>query len=307
MERGLVEPVVIVDLVPLQIGLHLRQVDGQPELGQRLLALRLRHIQQLISVFLIIGPGQVLDVLTLVSVLREGHRVLPPDDLEIPGFNGVGELIDLVARVVHVKLPRHVGAARRQHAGQGVSQHAAPGIAHVHGARGVGGDEFHHDLLPLQVVGGAVAGTLALHRLADGSVPAVVETEVQKARSRNLRGGKVAPRQVHVVQQCLGDITGRLPQRLGGRQGKRGGEIAVGGVLGDLHRGGLHLRLGQRPVRHCRLIGGHGQRRRLVLRVLYHVDHIVPSFVNEEFRMRNFGVRQSRTDSNCHLRRHRNS
>ena len=37
------------------------------------------------------------------------------------------------------------------------------------------------------------------------------------------------------------------------------------------------------------------------------VDHIVPSFVNEEFRMRNFGVRQSRTDSNCHLRRHRNS
>ena len=231
MERGLVEPVVIVDLVPLQIGLHLRQVDGQPELGQRLLALRLRHIQQLISVFLIIGPGQVLDVLTLVSVLREGHRVLPPDDLEIPGFNGVGELIDLVARVVHVKLPRHVGAARRQHAGQGVSQHAAPGIAHVHGARGVGGDEFHHDLLPLQVVGGAVAGTLALHRLADGSVPAVVETEVQKARSRNLRGGKVAPRQVHVVQQCLGDITGRLPQRLGGRQGKRGGEIAVAQTL----------------------------------------------------------------------------
>lgn len=75
----------------------------------------------------------------------------------------------------------------------------------------------------------------------------------------------------------------------------------------DTANGGLHLRLGQRPVRHCRLIGGHGQRRRLVLRVLYHVDHIVPSFVNEEFRMRNFGVRQSRTDSNCHLRRHRNS
>ena len=177
----------------------------------------------------------------------------------------------------------------------------------MHGAGGIGGDELHHDLLPLQLAVGAVIGSLRLHRLADAGVPAVIEAEVQKARPGDLRRGEVAPRQVHVVQQGLGDVPGGLPQLLGGRQGKGGGEVAVGGVLGDLHRRSSDLRLGQSAVRHRRLIGAHGQSRRLVLRVLYHVDHIVPSFVNEEFRMRNFGVRQSRTDSNCHLRRHRNS
>ena len=50
-----------------------------------------------------------------------------------------------------------------QDRGQGVPQHAAPGVAHVHGAGGVGGDELHHDLPALQGVGAAVPLPLALH------------------------------------------------------------------------------------------------------------------------------------------------
>ena len=34
--------------------------------------------------------------------------------------------------------------------------HAAPGVAHVHGAGGVGGDELHHDFLALEAVRAAV-------------------------------------------------------------------------------------------------------------------------------------------------------
>ena len=160
---------------------------------------------------------------------------------------------------------------------------------------------------PVPLVALAVRRALPLDVGEHLAVPAGAQVEIQKAGAGNLHLLEVAALQLQVIHNGLSNGTGGLVQSLGSRHGKGGGVVPVGGVLGDLHRGGLHLRLGQRPVRHCRLIGGHGQRRRLVLRVLYHVDHIVPSFVNEEFRMRNFGVRQSRTDSNCHLRRHRNS
>ena len=77
-----------------------------------------------------------------------------------------------------------------------------------------------------------------------------------------------------MVQQGLGDVPGGLAQRLGGRQGKGGGEVAVGRVLGDLHRGGLHLCLRQGAVGYGGAVGGHGQGRRLVFRVLDHIDHV---------------------------------
>ena len=125
------------------------------------------------------------------------------------------------------------------------------------------------------MTGGAVGVPLALHRCHHALVPSLVQAEVQKAGAGNLRRGKVAPCQVHVVQQGLGNLLGRLAQQLTGRQGKGGGEIAVGGIFGNLHRCGLDLRLGQRAVPYRGLIGAHGQRRGLVLRVLDHVDHII--------------------------------
>ena len=277
VEGGLIEPVVIVDLVAGQVALHLGQVHGKAELGQLLLALRGGDVQKLLTMLIVVGLGQVPDVAALIAVLREGHRVLALDDLEIAGLNGVGKLIDLVTGVVDIELPGHVGAAGSEDAGQGVAQHAAPGIAHVHGARGVGGDELHHDLLALEGVSGAVVGPFGLHSVHDTGIPAVIEAEIQKAGARDLGGSKVAALQIHMAQQGLGDIPGCLAQLLGGRQGKGGGKVAVGGVLGDLHRGGLDLRLGQRAVRHRRLVGGHGQGRRLVFRVLYHVDHRIES------------------------------
>ena len=83
----------------------------------------------------------------MVAVLRKLHRVLALDDLEVPCLQALGELLDLVAGVVDVELPPHVRAGLLQHGCQRIAQHAAPGVAHVHGAGGVGGDELHHVLL----------------------------------------------------------------------------------------------------------------------------------------------------------------
>ena len=87
-----------------------------------------------------------------------------------------------------------------------------------------------------------------------------------------------------MVQQRLGNVPGRLPQGLGGRQGEGGGKIPVGRVPGNLHRGGMDLRLGQRPVRRRGAIGGHGQFGSLVLGILYHVCHWKTLFLTGIFR-----------------------
>ena len=126
----------------------------------------------------IICLGQVPDVAALIAVLRKRYRVLALDDLEVAGLNRVGELVDLVTGVIDIEFPGHIGAAGGEDTGQGIAQNAAPGVAHVHGAGGVGGNEFHHDLLALVGSAGAVVRSLLLHRVADAGIPAVVEAEV---------------------------------------------------------------------------------------------------------------------------------
>ena len=279
MERGLVEPVVIADLVTLQIRLHPGQVHGKAILGQRVLPLLFGDVQEALAVFLVISLRQILDIPALIAVLREGDGVLAIDELEIAHLNGAGKLVDLVSGVVNIEFPRHVRTAGRQDGSQRIPQHAAAGIAHVHRACGVGGDKLHHDLLTRQAVVGTVGVPFRFHSVHNAGVPRVPQPEIQEAGACDLRRGKIAIRQIHVIQQSLCNDAGRLAQRLGRRQSKGGGVVAVCSILGDLHRGGLYLRRRQRTVRRGRLIGRHGQRRRLVLRVLDHVRHIVKPFL----------------------------
>ena len=42
----------------------------------------------------IVRLGQLTDVVALVAVLGEGHRVLPQEDLQVPGLQGGGEILD---------------------------------------------------------------------------------------------------------------------------------------------------------------------------------------------------------------------
>ena len=229
----------------------------------------------LLAVLLIEGLGQLLDIVAVVAVLGEGYRVLPQDDLEVAGLQRGGKLLDLVAGVVDVELPPHIGTGGLQHGGQGVPQHAAPGIAHVHGAGGVGGDKLHHDLLALEGVAAAVGCALALHGGQDLPVPLLRQTEVEETCPGNLRRGKVTALQVQILQQNPGDFPGAFLHGLGGGQGKGGGVIAVGRVLGDLHIG-PDLHVGRElSGGHSGLVGGVSEGQDLVLGLLDHMDHIV--------------------------------
>ena len=274
VQGGLEEPFVELDAVALKVALHLGDVAVEAEARHIGVALRLGLVQIALAVLGVERLRKLLDVVAVVAVLGELDGVLALDELEVAGLDALGELFDLVAEVVDIELTPHVRAGPVEHARERVAEHAAAGVAHVHGAGGVGGDELHHVFLALQAVVGAVGLALGLHGGADALIPAVIQAEVQEAGAGDLSGGKIGALQLHVVQQRLGDVPGRLPQRFGGCQGKGGGEVAVGGILGNFHRGGLHLRLGQGAVSHRRLVSGHRQGRRLVLRVLYHVDHI---------------------------------
>ena len=271
MEAGLEKPLIVLNAVAGQVGLHLGDVVVQTEPGQSIVTGLFVHMEQLVAVGIGVELGQLPDVVAVVAVLGELHRILSLEDLEIPGLQTLGEFFDLIACIVDIELPPDIGAGLLQHRGQGVTQDAAPGVAHVHGAGGIGGDELHHVLLACEHIVFAVVRPLMLdggHGLAE---PALTQGEIQKAGTGHGGGGKVAALQVHVVQQNLGHLPGILAQSLGGGQAEGGGVVAVGGVLGDLHRG-LHGAVSREKAGIGGLaVGGQGQLQHLVLGVLDHI------------------------------------
>ena len=110
----------------------------------------------------------------------------------------------------------------------------------LHGAGGVGGDELHHDLLPVALGVGAVLSALLLHSGENIAVPLGAKSKVQEAGASDLHLLEVAALQLQVIHNGLCNGPGSLVQSLGSRHGKGGGVVPVGGVLGNLD-GGLHL------------------------------------------------------------------
>ena len=153
---------------------------------------------------------------------------------------------------------------------RGVAQHAAPGVAHVHGAGGVGGDELHHDLLPVPLVALAVSRALPLDVGEHLAVPAGAQVEIQKAGAGNLGPLEVGALQVQMVQDDLGDGPGRHVQGLGPGHGKGGCVVAVADLLGDIHIAPHHRPGGESPGRGGLLIG-----------VLRELGHLVPGRLDE--------------------------
>ena len=149
----------------------------------------------------------------------------------------------LVARVVHIELLPGVKARALEDVGQGVTQHAAPGVAHVHGTGGVGGDELHHDLLAPALVALAVLHALGLDVGEHVAVPLGAHEEVQEAGAGDLGPLKIAPLQVQMVHDGLGDGPGGHVHGLGPRHGEGGGIVAVLHILGDFD-GGLYFHPG---------------------------------------------------------------
>ena len=271
MQAGLKEPLVVADAVALKVALHLRDVAVKAEARERVVAGLLVAVEVLLALLLIKQLRQLADIVSMVAVLGELDRILALDDLEVARLQTLGKLLDLVARVVDIELAPDVCAGLLQDARERIAKHAAAGVAHVHGAGRIGGDELHHILLPGEHVAAAVVRALALDAGDRVAEPLITQPEVQKARPGHLDGREIGTLELHVVHQDLRDLTGILVQRL--RRGETEGRriVAVGGILRNLH-GGLHRDIrGQQPLSSGGLIGGHGQGQYLVLGALDHI------------------------------------
>ena len=280
VQGGLEEPFVELDAVALKVALHLGDVAVEAEARHIGVALRLGLVQIALAVLGVERLRKLLDVVAVVAVLGELDGVLALDELEVAGLDALGELFDLVAKVVDIELTPHVRAGPVEHARERVAEHAAAGVAHVHGAGGVGGDELDHVLLALEALAAAVGVRLALHVLNDVGVPLFAETEVQEAGAGDLNRSKVGAVELHVLGEDIRDLARVLAHGLGGGQAEGGGVVAVGGILGDLDRGdGLHA-IGQQTLLHGGAVGAARQGGDLVLCALDHIHSFFPrSFV----------------------------
>ena len=137
------EPDIILDAVLAQVALQSGDVLGQGVRHNGLLQLLEVSVDIGVAVHLGKLLGALDDVGALVALGGQRTGLLALVELQVADGQALAELLDLVARVVDVELTGHVVAGPVQAGGQTVAQGAAPGVAHVHGAGGVGRDKFH--------------------------------------------------------------------------------------------------------------------------------------------------------------------
>ena len=275
VQGALAEPHIVGDAVLCQIPLQTGDVLGQAVVDQGLLAGLLVGVHILVTLDGGEFAGQNLDVLALIAVLREGHGLLALEVLQITGGQALAELLDLVARVVHIELTGHVVACPVHHSGQAVAQSAAAGVAQVHGAGGVGGNEFHVDLLALTEIGAAVLlvqGCTINH----AGKPARSQEQVDEAGAGHRNFGEDAVFQAgQMGQNGIGNLAGSLFEHPGAGHGQIAGHVAVLHVAGDLHDEVGQIGLGQLTGFHGSLSGLGQQGAGLVQRSLARVVILV--------------------------------
>ena len=254
VQLALEEPCVVNDAVALEVSLHLGDVAAEAELCQCVEALVLAGILQAVAVFCDVVTSQDLDVLAVVAVFGELESILAEDLLHEAGFDGVCELVDLVAGVVDIELTGHFGAAVSQHGSQSVTQNAAAGVAHVHGAGGVGRNELDHDLHGVLQSGAAVLVALCLDGRQNLLEPTVAQTQVDKAGSSSFHGAEDGAGQVSVLADRLCGLEGSYTQNACILHGEGRSVVAVLKILGSLDNGGIDLGLGQNALLGCGLI-----------------------------------------------------
>ena len=156
IKTAFTEPHVIIYAIGVKVAFKPFYVGGKGIVDKRLTA----FFGICVHIFVAVHIGKFLcanlDVLAVIAVLREFHRVLAEIELKIAGFEGFSEFCYLVTCVVHIKFPGDIISAPGKHLRKTVADGAASGVAHVHGAGGVGGNKFHHDLFAVTAVALAV-------------------------------------------------------------------------------------------------------------------------------------------------------
>ena len=238
------KPFIVMNTVTFQIGLHFRYIPLQSELCHGITGFPVILVQIFISVGFPEFLCKLPDIIPLISVFRKLDGILSADQLDVPGLNGSGKFLDLVSGIIDIELPPHIVAGLLHDRCQSISQHTTAGVAHMHGAGGIGGYKFHHQFLSMSYIHIAVGLSLTVDLLQHITVPLLRQTEIDESGTGNIHPGKPGPFQRQMRHQCLRDLSGRHPECFCSGHGMVGGKISVGVILGDLH-GTMKFSLGQ--------------------------------------------------------------
>ena len=156
IKTAFTEPHVIIYAIGVKVAFKPFYVGGKGIVDKRLTA----FFGICVHIFVAVHIGKFLcanfNILAVIAVLGEFHRVLAEIKLKIARFKGFSEFGDLVACVVYIKFPGDIISAPGKHLRKTVADGAASGVAHMHRACWVCRNKFHHDLFSVTAVALAV-------------------------------------------------------------------------------------------------------------------------------------------------------
>ena len=265
VQVALMEPDIVLDAVLAEVALQTGDVLGQGIGHNGFFQL----VKVLADVGVAVDGGKLLgagdDIRTLVALLGQGAGALALVELQIADGKALAEFLNLVARVVDVELAGHVITGPVQAGGQAVAQGTAAGVAHVHGAGGVGRNELDVVALACANVGAAVLG-VGHGGTHNAGEPVLAKEQVDEAGACDLEAVKQAAVQLQFCGDGLGDLARGFVERAGTGHGNIGCDIAVFDVGRDLDDEVGQRSLGQGTVSDGCLDGIGQQRTRLCQR-----------------------------------------
>ena len=179
------KPYIKANIETFQIFLQRRQLfligDGL-KLFQPLCFL---HLQEAVAILINDALCRIDNVVTMVSVLGEFDFF--SQQFQIPGIDGTGQIVHLVASVVDIIFLLHVVPRRLQQIGQSTAYRRAPSVSHVQRTGGIGADIFQLYLFVRRF--GQIAVILpGFHDAGQHVVhPVRVQIKIDKTGSGNFR------------------------------------------------------------------------------------------------------------------------
>ena len=121
----------------------------------------------------------------MIAVFRKRYRL--PQQFEIARFHRSGQVIDLIAGIIDVKLFLHIIAGCLHQIGQRTAECRAAAMTHMQRSGRIGADKLDLDFLPLSGGGIAICLTLIEDFLQQSVQPIRFQIKVDKAGAGDFR------------------------------------------------------------------------------------------------------------------------
>ena len=216
VQSALFKPIIIFDSVLQQIPFKACNVFGKRKINERLAPFAAFCLNIFIAVFC----GKALCVLgyicALISVL--GHFDAVFVKLKIAHLKRSGKFFDLVAGIVNIEFAADIVAGFFKHCGKAVADCAAACVAYMHGACGIGGNEFHQNFFAFAEIRGTVILAPGYNIFNYFRIISLRKVKIQKARPRNFNLFKKRALQINVIRNTLGNHSRCFFERLCSRK-----------------------------------------------------------------------------------------